>query len=192
MTTHLNLLPMKFRRGQIARRRLRQWCMVWLACGALMSSVGWARWNRSRQLNDRLMTLEEEFAPVRRMQDELRRLRRELEEVKRREALVLELAERQPMLTLFGLMSRAAAECGGNVAVLEVTFHRTMEAGATGEEESPGVLVLEGVGVDNLAIARFAAAFRSSDLFREVHLKSTQEVVMNTNPAKAYHLECKF
>ena len=190
---HLNMLPVRYRRQQLLVRRLRQWAPVWIATLFVAAGIGWFQASECRSLSMQLRSYEGRLAQVKQSQSDLAAMRSELEGLRGREALVLELSEQRPVLTLLGLVSRAARECDGNVFVTRLAFGT--DATTRNRQENPdqaGVLTLEGVGLDNLSIARFAAAIRSNDIFQDVKLRSTGEQTIEGKLARSYIIECAF
>ncbi len=191
MKTHLNLMPQSLRRWQLVRRRLRQWSTVWCLSALVIITMAWISGGRRKSIEDKLKRLQGQYAPIKTMQSNMVQLRGELDEIRRREAVVLQLAEPRRMLTLVGCVSRATKDCGGGVSLRDFVMNREHSPRASGEGPS-NVLTLQGVGVDNLCIASFAAALRSKEIFEQVQVKSTGEQSVNSNTVRSFHLECEF
>lgn len=188
---HLNLLPSSYRRRQIVLKRVRQWSMVWGVALVLALVFGWFCAADCRKLSSDLDLLEAKYSRVKNTQQELRVARKELQELEQREALVLELSQRRPMLSLLGILSKAAQQCDGTVSVRHIAWETdsSNSAGAAAGELEPR-LTLRGVGLNNLWVAQFASALRRNDVLREVQLKSTEQQIVNDKVAHGYQLEC--
>jgi hypothetical protein len=192
---HLNMLPIRLRQNQIVKRRAKQWTLVWSGALAAALLVAWFRAADCRRLTSELVVLEARNAVVKKMQADLRNARLELQDLEQREALVLELSKRRPMLVLLGILSRAARECEGNVSVTRIVWQAEnsprgeVPAGANGSSPS---LTLEGIGLSNVWVARFAAVLRDDEITRDVQLTSTQQRTINDHRAHGYNVVCHF
>ena len=188
---HLNLLPTQYRRRQIVLKRVWQWSVVWGVALVLALTLGWFRAADCRKLSRDLELLEAKFSRVKNTQQELRAAQKELQQLEQREALVLELSQRRPMLSLLGILSKAAQQCDGTVSIRHITWETESgnTRGAAAGEPQP-LLTLQGVGLNNLWVAQFASALRKNDVLREVQLKSTEQQIVNDKVAHGYQLEC--
>ncbi len=193
MTTYLNMLPQGFHRRQLLERRLRQWTGVWIVALLLAIAFGWVQHREDRDLAARLRGLENDYAPIKKLQTGLVSIRKELAEVQHRETLALRLSNRRSMLTLLGLVTRATHCCDGEVSIrrlsLGVVKGRTNQRGGHAVLQT---LALEGLGANNLSVARFAAALRTTNAFNQVQLRSTVQEQIGSVPARGYSLECTF
>ena len=187
MKNHLNLLPMNYRRKQLLIRRGQQWLVIWV--GALVAAGGlyWAQYTQNNRARSRLESLRREYAPVKQMADEVDMLRTKIVELRNRESIVLSLADEQSMLTLIGLLSRAAKQCEGQLCVQRLQLNRRQEGGPHVK-----VLQLEGIATTNHLVAQFAAALRDTEAFQRVELKSSGRRVVENAEDQAYSLECVF
>ena len=188
MITHLNLLPYGVRRRQLIAERLRQWCVVWLAAGGLVAGAAWWEYSRGKFERERLASLERRYVPLKELQAKTEQLRVKIDELREREDLALRIAEERPMAVLLAILSQAALECDGNVCVTSLVL---APAAAQKQAAAPRrVLQLEGLGVDNLSVARFAAALRDANVFADVRLKSSIETRVADADAVSYKLDC--
>ena len=53
-------------------------------------------------------------------------------------------------------------------------------------------VTLQGIGVNNLAVARFVVALRETKAFDRVELKSSAETGSADSPACSYLVECSY
>jgi len=197
MKTYLNLMPQGLQRRELIRARVRQWSIVWVVAGALAVTVGSIQWTRLGSARSRVLGLQKEYAPVETLQKDNTSIRSQIEELQQREKITLEIADERPVLTLLGSVSRAARECEGNVCVQKLSLKPARAAGGSrrlnsAETDVQRRLTLNGLGVDNLSVARFVAALRDTGVFSQVDLKSTEATTVNTVQARTYHLECTF
>lgn len=187
MTNHVNLLPMRYRQGQMIRRRIGQWCAVWALAATALTLTGWTHWSTYRADVLKLESLTREFAPIDQMSREIDAITDRIDQLEQRESLVLELAAEESMLSLMGILSTAAGDCGGAICIQRCQLQRR-DSG----EQTLKVLTLDGIGEDNLAVARFAAALRDAAPFRRVELKSTGLGAPTRVESRTYSLECVF
>ncbi|MFV2066247.1 MAG: hypothetical protein ACC645_04655 [Pirellulales bacterium] len=192
MKTHINLLPMAYRRRQLILLRLRQWSVVWGVAILAMAGVGWSQWSKFQADAARLTALKSEYAPVHTMEEKAKELEQRIQELRHRETLVLSLAGEQSMLTLVGMLSQAVRNCDRQVCIRVLNLRRT-DPQSTG---SDNVLALDGIATDDASVARFADSLRDFDAFRRVDLQSTgtTEIVVqgDTVEARTYRMECVF
>src|SRR6185503_14026240 len=89
MRTHLNLLPMSYRRGLLFRRQGRQWSVIWLLAIGIISLLGWAQWQQYQASVTRLDTLQHEYAPIVQLNEEIAATQTMITDLQRRESLSL-------------------------------------------------------------------------------------------------------
>lgn len=193
MSTYLNMLPQSYHRQWLLRRRLWQWASLWGLFLLIATALFWVRYQEHQVLTTRLRVLENDYAPIKQLQDRLISCRKELADVQHRETLALRLSDRRSMLTLLGLVTRAAHSCEGQVSIHQFVLGAKKRGIRNCAGESMRrTLTLEGLGVNNLSIARFAAALRMSNAFCQVQLKSTAQKRIGSVSARSYSLECTF
>jgi hypothetical protein len=188
---HLNMLPIQYRRRQVLNLRLRQWSLVWGAALAMALALGWFQCSDCRRMSSDLELLEAKYNRVKDVQTRFETAQAELQELEQRESLVLELSQRRPMLSLLGILSRAARQCGGNVSVTHINWNADRhDAPADAQDELQPLLTLQGVGLSNLYVAQFVSALKDNEILCDVTLKSTEKQVINGKVAHGYHMEC--
>lgn len=187
---HLNMLPMQSRRRQVVINRGQQWSLVWGAALALLLIGGWLRIADCRRQSLELERLEAQYSRVKSTQDELVIAQNALQELEQREALVLQLSQRRPMLSLLGGLSQAAQQCDGTVSVRHLKWETKAGNVAALPAGHQPIVTLQGIGLNNLAVAQFASALRNVEILQDVQLKSTQQQVVNGNVAHGYQMEC--
>ena len=193
MKNSLNMLPLVYRRRVVRRRCVRAWVLV---SGIVTASlVVWYVSERSyfELLTSRLRVVQTEYSPVQSMEEAVNGVRKQLDELQTRETIALELAENQPVLTLVGVVSQAAARTGGQIGVAEMTLLRSsfLEKGQH-PGKSKNVVTLQGKGLDNVAIAKFLAGLRDSGIFRTVELRSSGIQPTSLDQHRSYKVECLF
>ena len=87
MKTHLNLLPMSYRRGLLLRRQGRFWSAIWCVAVGIISLLGWTQWQQYQASVTRLDTLQHEYAPIVQLNEEIATTQSMITELQRRESL---------------------------------------------------------------------------------------------------------
>lgn len=196
MKSMINLLPMSFRRRQMARKRTIQWMIV--ICVVLVA--GWAsHWVELREqaaLAQELEVLSREHRPTQAMLKQLMKMRHRLVTLQEQEAIARELESQRSALTILGIVSRTAAATKGRLRVtqLELTNLQTTslsaEAGPQGGPASG--LALTGVALDNPAVAEMLDALQDSGLFGRVELQMMREREDGGGSLRDYQVKCEF
>jgi Tfp pilus assembly protein PilN len=187
MKTHLNLMSMSYRRRYLIRRRLSQWGLLWSLSIAMLSLLMWAQWSQYHAGMARLGSLRREYEPIAVLQTDIDRIRQRLDDLQRRESLSLVLADERSLVTLVGVLSEAAQNCGGRVCIDSLNLDRRASS-----EGVNNVLTLNGVATDDIAVSRFTTALRDRQTFAHVELKSTGSGKVGDLSARTYSLECSF
>lgn len=186
--SHVNLLPMVYRRKQLILRCALLWSAIWLVALASVGVLYWIQHTQNHRARGRLESLRREYAPAKQLAEEVESLRLKIDELRNRESIVLTLADEQSMLTLVGLLSRATAQCEGGLCIQQLQLNRRQESGT----HYSRILQLDGIAVDNHLVARFAAALRDTAAFQRVELKSSGRRNGDGPVAQVYSLECFF
>jgi predicted negative regulator of RcsB-dependent stress response len=187
MKTHLNLLPMRYRRGQLIRRRGKQWCVLWLLAAGCMMLLGWTQWSQYQAGCARLAALRIRYEPMAAKKEEVASLQEKIDALQRRESLALSLADERSMLGLVGLLSQASQACDGRISIARLSLTRN------GSSQSPtSILTLTGVAADDIAVSQFASSLRRAKAFANVDLKSTGSAIVGDVQARTYTMECTF
>ena len=189
MKKALNLLSEQFERKRVIGECLRTWCWILVLLATTAGLVCWRHWSACRALSARRASFERAYRPVRKLKIETAELTQEIVQLRRKEAIALELFEKRPILTLLGSVSRAVGKSDSQVYLKNLSL-----AAKSNREtnEAANVLVLSGIGTSNLAVARFAAALRDLELFDRVELKSTGAAQVGIDDARQFDLECRF
>lgn len=187
MKTHLNLLPMRYRRGQLIRRRLKQWCALWVLAGVASVLLGWTQWAQYQAGAAKLTSLKIRYEPIEAMKGEVVGLQEKIDALQRRESLALSLADERSMLGLVGLLSDARQACEGRISIGHLSLQRQGDS-----QSATSVLTLSGVALDDIAVARFTSALREAKAFVGVDLKSTGSTTVGAIEARTYTMECTF
>jgi hypothetical protein len=150
----------------------------------LTAYAAWERENYSRTLNRRLV-VESRARPFSEMSNSATRMAEEIRLIEQSDALVHRLSKDQTPLLPLALVSAGVKACPDQLWIKHVKFEQNQKSekptanapAAPKEAESvasgQGRLILEGLAVDNLAVAAFVAALRDTKGFRSVELKSS-------------------
>ena len=187
MKTYLNLMPMRYRRGQLIRRRLKQWSVLWLLAAGCTVLLGWTQWSQYQAGAAELESLRIRYEPLEAMKGDVAVLQEKIDALQRRESLALSLADERSMLGLVGLLSQARKACDGRISIGRLGLNRSGNS-----QSATSVLTLTGVAVDDIAVARFARALHEADAFTSVDLKSTGIATVGETEARTYTIECTF
>lgn len=196
MKTHVNLLPWKYRLVTAIRARAVQWSLVGLATAAVLAGA----WLLKNSEHDALLAttgrLEERLRPISRLGRETGALKAKLALISQKQQVLAELESNRPALTLLGLVGASAKKCAGEIRVERLSLKplKSSETAATGPSvaKGPMAVTLQGIGVNNLAVARFVVALRETKAFDRVELKSSAETGSADSPACSYLVECSY
>jgi Tfp pilus assembly protein PilN len=194
MKTAINLLPQSFRRQEVLRKRLVQWASIISA--VLVTGWGW-HWyemRENRQLTQQLETLSREHAPTQTMLKQLVEMRQQLTELQQQETVAKELDCQRNALTLLGVISDSAQKAKGRVRVTNfviTNFQATPSAGDNAASKAPG-LTVNGISLDNPAVAELLDGLQKSGAFRRVELATLKEREDKDAALRDYEIRCEF
>jgi hypothetical protein len=194
MRTHINLLPLEIRRRHIVRLRLRPWGAVWFAVAALLATLTTWDWQDAQSAARKRMVLEQQLAPTQALEAANAELAKQIDLLEKRESVALALSNERPILSLLGMIGKASQAAEGRVYVQQLQWNETPQAvGAPSAAASAiAMLRLQGVGLDNLSIARFAAALRDANVFSQVQVNASNAVSDPAEAGRSYAIECTF
>jgi hypothetical protein len=207
MKTFINLLPFEYRRRELVRLRLLQWSLVWAGCLLLIVAAWWLKQGQHRASRQAVEAAETRFRPLKQLMGQRRVMENELRKLHAKGTVLGQLRDERPLFTLIGMVSESARECRGRLVVDEMSFQHNTNATSTDRpqrdsgkptDNQPAAdgsgprasVTLRGTALDNLAVARFAAALRDSGLFGRVELKSSVGDHSAAGNLRAYLLEC--
>ncbi len=182
-------MPLAIHRRLILRDRLAAWSLVWIALATAAALSYWSSFRESQQRVAAASRRDTQYRQVVKAQDEVTRIRQQIEQLRQREALSLLLADDLPSLLIVGIVSQAAHDSGSNTCVQYLELSRTAALN-DGVIDVQRTLELNGLGVDNLAVARFVASLRDSQLFDHVELKSAASQQQGDHKARSYVVHC--
>jgi hypothetical protein len=205
MKPFVNLLPLSYRRRQLARRLLVKWSLVWMACFAISAAACGFAWYRSQSLQQAVVAAERSAAPLQHLVEEQATMQVSIKEFDAKGTILGQVRSERPLLSLLGVVSQSARRCEGRLVVQHLGFERKDEQ-RTEERKSPqsggpqkpapeknepwGRVSIRGDAMDNVTVATFVVGLRDSGLFRHVELKSCVRSPTGGREIRCYVLEC--
>lgn len=179
MRTSINLLPTTIRKQLMLRRRLTQWCAVFV----MVVLVVWsARWNKMREfqaLGQQREVLEREHRPLQAMVKEIAQMRQQLEDLDQQEKVAKELDRQRQVLALLGVVSHIAGQGKGKLRVTDFQLVGLQGSSSGGGQRATGPrggnFTLLGESLDSPTVAELLDKLQSSGLFSTVELVSLKE-----------------
>jgi Tfp pilus assembly protein PilN len=197
MKTMINLLPMSFRRRQMARKRVIQW-MVVISC---VLAAGWV-WHlfelrEETALAQQLEVLSREHRPTQTMLKQLVEMRERLCNLEQQEAIARELESQRNPLAILGVVSKTASVIKGRLRVTELQLSDFQQsagqaAGSGSSAGSASSLALSGEALDNPAVAELLDGLQDSGLFGRVELLKMKERENGSDEMRDYQVKCEF
>lgn len=209
MNSHLNLLPRAARRRNLCWLRIRQWGLAWTVV-TLLSVVGIiGQFSRIASQHYQLSVLETSAQPLRETQRELDQMLQRLTTLHSRESKLAMLERMEQPVQLLGIIGRSIGDDRPEVQVYDMTIAPTQIVQVIQETEktaaqkanvaSPATrtvdrvqLKIDGLGVDDLAVARFVAGLREAGVFETVALKSSIRAASLPGESRQFSVECVF
>lgn len=209
MNDHLNLLPWIARRHNLCWLRLRQWSVVWLVVLLLSAVGGIVQTSRVASQHYRLTALEAAVQPLRTTQQELDQMQSRLTTLRSRESMLAMLERMEQPVQLLGILGRSIGVDRPEVQVYDMVVSPTQIVQVVKETEksqdpksnvaAPATrsvdrvqLKIDGLGVDDLAVARFVAGLREAGVFETVALKSSIRALSLPGESRQFSVECVF
>jgi cell division protein FtsB len=205
MTTSVNLLPLRFRQRMLLKRRIREWLPLWILVAAGFGTIGAARYHSLSRTQSGLNELQARCDALRTLERETESMRARLHQLNSRESLLAMLNRPGHPVQLIGLVGSAAGREIQDVQILDfsiapapdvLTMPQKLvsmgEQAHLSEVMPPMRLHLAGIGVDDLAVARFVAVLRDSGTFLQVMLKSSSAVGDASGDAREFSAECLY
>jgi hypothetical protein len=196
MKNCINLLPASLRRQQMLRTRAFQWSAA--ICAVLIAGwvLHWYEVREQQAMEQRLEVLKREHQPTQLMLSQLVEMRKKLVNLEELERIARELERQRNPLTLLGLVSQTAQKTNGRLRVtnFELTnFQSPPRADPDGlPAEGASGLKLEGVSLDNPAVAELVVGLEQSGVFRRVELNTLNEREDSDTSLRHYEIKCEF
>ncbi len=209
MNTHLNLLPLTARRRNLFWLRIRQWSLVWTVVAALSAIGIVAQFSRIASQHYQLSVMEASTQPLRETQRELDQMLQRLTTLRSRESMLAMLERMEQPVQLLGIIGRSIGGDRPEVQVYDMIISPTQIVQVIKETEKTAAqkanvatpatrhvdrvqLKIDGLGVDDLAVARFVAGLREAGVFETVALKSSIRALSLPGESRQFSVECVF
>jgi Tfp pilus assembly protein PilN len=192
----VNLLPASYRRQQILRRRITEWCSI-VAIVMLAGAIWhWYELREHRLLAQQLEMLSREHAPTQTMLKQVVQMRKQLEDLQHQEAVSKVLEHQRNALRLLGVISESAEKTHGKLRVTKLDLTDFQHLGPSAGPEVAGQpasgVVFSGVSLDNPAVAELLTGLKESGIFSRVELLSIKEREDKTASLHDYEVRCEF
>ncbi len=158
--THIDLVPFALHRRWRLLSALRTWVLALFAVSTLSAAAITIERARLSTITTAVEAREQQYRPIVAKQKQIQEIQKQLASLKSRETIAYNLEDHHPVLTLLGTVGKAAAKTDGKLNLRTLQFDRT----ATHER----YVTLTGQVIDHLALARFLATLRVSNLFLSV------------------------
>lgn len=195
MKTALNLLPMKYRREWLTRRRVIQWSLVLVAALVTIGAARWFRLHEYRVLERQLAAVSREGSPTQAMLREITSMREQIAQLQQHQTIATELEQQRQVLALLAVVSKAASLSQGKLRVTDcrVVDLQAMEVAQNrnGDASQAGTVTLTGVSLDSPAVAEFEDSLVRSGLFAEVKLMNSKERNQSGTGLYDYEVRCE-
>jgi len=181
----VNLLPPKFVRRRLVRKRIRQWAFVFGLIAIVFSAWNTSCWVRWWKVYHELQELNLAAAPIRQLQTKRLELAKKanLLEVKLNQ-LRIAAADDRTVSTL-GVIAKGVLATDRSVQVQE------MQVSLSSANSKRNYLVsIRGIAVQGDSITAFMQSLSHSGMFPTVDLRSTQERIIADQPIQEFQLEC--
>ena len=209
MNAHLNLLPLAARRRNLVWMRIRQWSLVCTVVTALSALGIVAQFSRIASQHYQLSVLETSTQPLRETQRELDQMLQRLTTLRSRESMLAMLERMEQPVQLLGIIGRSIGGDRPEVQVYDMIISPTQIVQVIKETEKTAAqkanvatsatrnvdrvqLKIDGLGVDDLAVARFVAGLREAGVFETVALKSSIRALSLPGESRQFSVECVF
>jgi|GEM_PF-6304731 len=189
----VNLLSPSYVAKRNATRALKQWSIV-SGVGLLLVSL-WigSEYYSLQRANDRLAYAKVEHGKQKDAKTEIDKLTERRNVLEQREQSTLELDDDVPLVDLIGIVSQAAGNSNGQIHLETFKYGLAATTGKRNASSADRNLKLVGVALDNVAIARFAAAIRDAKVFDSVELASTGPANGTTDTShRSFDIQCTF
>jgi hypothetical protein len=195
MKTALNLLPMKYRRERLTRRRVIQWSLVLVAVLGTIAAARWWRLHEYRALERQLAAVSREGSPTQAMLRDITSMREQIAQLQQHQTIATELEQQRQVLALLAVVSKAARQTQGK---LRVTDCRVVDLQATEVAQNrnddalqSGTVTLVGVSLDSPTVAEFHDGLLRSGLFADVKLIKSNERTQVGTELYDYEVRCE-
>jgi hypothetical protein len=195
MKTMINLLPSSYRRQQIVHSRAYQWSVVVSLTLVLGWISHWYELSEHQATAQRLDVLSREHQPTKLMLEQLVDMRQKLVDLEHQEKIARELEYQRNALTLLGVISESAQRTNGRLRVTNLELMNFQgDSGTETAAAPPGQasgLRLEGVSLDNPAVAELIEGLQDAGIFSRVDF-TLHDREGSDSSLRHYEVRCEF
>lgn len=191
MNNSINLMSFTSRRRECWRMRLRQWTKALAVFAGFLSAVSTVQYLAFLEAYSEQQGLEAKYEPLHQLKNANKFLTRQIAAIRGEEQFVLALSEREPTLTLLGLLGESIQNSDGRLFLQKIELRNKVSAGQILEPAQTS-LDVAGLANSSTAINQFADSLRSQLPFGKIDILSTQEVRMKQHSMNDFNLQCSF
>ncbi len=189
MKRSLNLMSARTRKGVQRHRCLRLWSRIFIGVFLLLSARSIVRWRSFNEQEQRLVALELEYEPIRKLKLESRKLRHEIEKFQEAERVPLALTQQKPLLGLLGLTSQAMLASEDKIFLQHLEIYRNPLGQQTANRPAL-TFELTGKTIDPVAATLLEDSFRKFGPFDTVKLSTSQASQFGKITQQPFTIEC--
>jgi len=199
MKSHINILPLQFRKKLLVRQIVPYWASVWVGVAVVAAIVCWKADASLAEAQAEFAIIDVQAEPLREIVQRNQKATENLKVADQRQLLVDCLKAADKPLQLVGLISSTANTNDGSIQIQ--SFQLTQGEQPT-NVASPGTaendaqrrmkLGLQGYAVDDLALSRFVSQLRATGVFESVELQTSSNVQLAAGNARQYVVECQY
>jgi cell division protein FtsB len=191
MNGPINLMSLRARRQECWRMRLRQWTKALLVLTGFLVAVTAVQYAAYLGTYAEQQVLEAKYEPVNELKNANKLLTRQIAAIRGEEQFVLALSEREPTLTLLGLLGDKVLDSKERVFVQKIELRNLVSAGGV-QEPAQTSLDVAGLANSSTAVTQFADALKSELPFGKIDITSTKEVRMKQQTMNDFNLQGTF
>lgn len=170
----INLMSPQARRHSCVRTRLRQWASVLFIVAGVLGLFTLERYFAYRSSLRRQLALEADYDPIKELKIANKLLIKQIEAIKNEEQFVLALSDREPILTLLGLIGKSVADADERVFLQKIEVSN-LGLGVGSPAEKKTMLDLTGVANSGPEVKHFAELLQGLVSFGSVDVVSSVE-----------------
>ncbi len=190
MKSSINLMSLQNRRRECIRARLRQWCTVLATLSTLLGTVMAERyWAFGTKVHQQL-SLEAKYEPLANLKKANKSLAKQINAIRNEEQFVLALSDREPAVTLLGVLGTAVTASENRVFLQKIELNNVVEDHAQASRRS--VLELAGIANSGPAVQQFTETLQQALSFGKVEVTSTKEYRLKQQLLQDFSLQCNF
>jgi hypothetical protein len=191
MNSSINLMSLGARRQECWRMRLWQWTKALLVCTGFLVAVTAVQYAAYVKTYAEQQVLEAKYEPVNELKNANKLLTRQIGAIRAEEQFVLALSEREPTLTLLGLLGDTVLDSNGRLFVQKIELRNLVSAAGV-QVPAQTSLYVAGLANSSTAVNQFAEALKSQLPFGKIDITSTKEVRMKQQSMNDFNLQCTF